>query len=125
MSVEFINAKELSEWLLTGPVDQLAILDVRDDDYHGGHITSAAHCPSSTFNLRLAEFAEMYGDKELVVVHCMLSQVRGPECAIKLSNAMKEKRARVVVLTDGFQGWLASFRGDSRLISEYDASYWG
>jgi rhodanese-related sulfurtransferase len=62
--------------------DSVAIIDVRGDDYLGGHIRGAQHVPSSTLDHALPELVRLAKDKETVVFHCALSQQRGPSAAL-------------------------------------------
>lgn len=63
---------------LKRPLDSnVAIVDVRDADYEGGHITGAIHSPSATFlDGGIETLREQVKDKKTVVFHCALSQVR-------------------------------------------------
>src|ERR1700760_3123234 len=59
----------------------LAIVDVRDSDYIGGHIRSCIHVPSANLEWKLPELVRQLWDKKVVVFHCALSQQRGPSAA--------------------------------------------
>ena len=63
---------------LKRPLDNnVAVVDVRDADYEGGHITGAIHSPSATFlDGGIETLREKVKDKKTVVFHCALSQVR-------------------------------------------------
>jgi Rhodanese-like domain len=54
------------------------IVDVRDDDYYGGHISGALNVPSHEFPARVDSLVDELKDDEAVVFHCALSQIRGP-----------------------------------------------
>lgn len=61
------------------------VVDVRDSDFEGGHIRGCLNRPALNFD-QDADVDEFI-DRELkpgiktVVMHCALSQVRGPHCA--------------------------------------------
>ena len=59
----------------------VAVVDVRDEDYVGGHIKGAQNVPSSSLDYRIPELLRTLKEKEMVVFHCALSQQRGPAAA--------------------------------------------
>ncbi|AEO66542.1 3c7ad95b-f98b-4964-b576-3ca261563a6c [Thermothielavioides terrestris] len=61
----------------------IAIIDVRDDDYIGGHIKGSQHVPSRTLDAMMPALVRQLQDKETVVFHCALSQQRGPAAALR------------------------------------------
>lgn len=67
----------------------VAVIDVRDDDHVGGHVKGSINVPSSQLDYRLPELVRKLKDKDKVVFHCALSQVRGPKAAM---NYLKERR---------------------------------
>jgi hypothetical protein len=54
------------------------IVDVRDDDYIGGHIPGTLNVPSQQFSSRVGDLVDELKDNEAVVFTCALSQQRGP-----------------------------------------------
>ena len=90
-TLHHISRERLSSILLSPHADKVAIVDVRDDDYVGGHIHSAINVPSSSLDTRIPEVIQNLGDKEIVVFHCALSQQRGPGAALIY---LKERNAR-------------------------------
>jgi len=50
-------------------------------DHIGGHIKNSQNVPSSTLDHALPSLVRKLADKETVVFHCALSQVRGPKAA--------------------------------------------
>ena len=52
------------------------VVDVRDDDYVGGHIVGGKHRPSVTFPETVQELVEETKDVKTVIFHCFLSQQR-------------------------------------------------
>jgi rhodanese-related sulfurtransferase len=101
----------------------LAVIDVREDDYAGGHIAQARNVPAGVFLADAGAQARAVADKETVVVHCALSQVRGPKCALRLASALEDLRApvpRVLVLEGGFAAFARLYREDQTLFAEFD-----
>lgn len=58
------------------PWKDYAVIDVRDDDWHGGNIKGAYNSPSHGFLLKVDELVARTKDVPLVIFHCALSQVR-------------------------------------------------
>ena len=54
------------------------IVDVRDDDYVGGHIPGTLNIPSRQLPSRVDSLVDELKDNEAVVFTCALSQQRGP-----------------------------------------------
>jgi len=52
------------------------VVDVRDSDRVGGHITNSVHSPSEQFHGAVDELVEANKDAKTVVFHCALSQQR-------------------------------------------------
>lgn len=124
----YLTAAELHA-LLVKPAtrDTTLVVDVRDDDFVDGHIAGAINVPSRIFQQSLDEIEEAAQGKELVVLHCMMSQQRGPACATILAQAMAKKQREaaavaasseadaavaptapfptIMILQSGFQGW--------------------
>ncbi|KAF7858039.1 hypothetical protein EAF04_009395 [Stromatinia cepivora] len=78
----------------------LAIIDVRDDDHIGGHIKHSIHVPSSTLDYKIPELVRKLKDKDTVVFHCALSQQRGPSAALRYIR----ERERVMGVGAGVVG---------------------
>ncbi|KAI5309576.1 hypothetical protein KEM55_002913, partial [Ascosphaera atra] len=74
-----MEREELSELVLaaaTQPNTSFAIVDVRDSDHIGGHITTSIWSPSATLDVKLPELIRQLSDKTKVIFHCALSQQR-------------------------------------------------
>ena len=78
-----MSREKLSSLLLSPDASKITVVDVRDDDYVGGHINSSIHVPSSSLDYRIPEIVRTMADKEIVVFHCALSQQRGPTAALR------------------------------------------
>ena len=120
-----INAAALASLIQSSAASPtLAVVDVRDKDYIGGHIRGCLHAPSSSLDHKAPELARTLADKKIVVFHCMLSQQRGPSAALRYARERerllgKDKgkclaegeeetdgAQRVCVLYKGFEAWL-------------------
>jgi rhodanese-related sulfurtransferase len=110
-----ISAQELAECLRSGtsPNPQPLIIDVRDDDFHGGHIRGAVNITQESFaeDEDVDALVDRYQHQERIIFHCMMSQVRGPFCAQRFVSRMeallenKEKKPQVFILDGGFQNF--------------------
>jgi len=87
-------------------------------------LTRAAPLPTSCRSATAAGATE-------IVVHCALSQVRGPACARRLNErlaaqaaeggegvASSSSRVRIAVLTGGFDGWHAIYGDDAAVTTD-------
>ncbi|KAK4095725.1 Rhodanese-like protein [Parathielavia hyrcaniae] len=88
-TLQRVSAASLSKILL-GAQDAvaagdptIAVIDVRDDDYIGGHIKGSQNVPSRSLDAMLPTLVRQLQDKETVVFHCALSQQRGPSAALR------------------------------------------
>ena len=92
-----IHAPTLREWILSKPQSSTSsttssdtapvpksfkIVDVRDDDYIGGHIPGTLNIPSRQFGSRVDDLVDELKDNEVVVFTCALSQQRGPNVLV-------------------------------------------
>ena len=103
-------------------------------DHIGGHIKNSVNVPSSTLDHALPSLVRKLADKETVVFHCALSQVRGPKAAARYmrererlladNSTAKEKTQKVVVLERGFEGWQEIYGKDENLTENYDEKLW-
>ncbi|PVF94643.1 Rhodanese-like protein [Serendipita vermifera] len=129
----YLAAKELATLLRT-PGVKLAVVDVRDDDYEGGHIRGCIHSPSATFlDGGVDRLREQLKETPMVVFHCALSQVRGPKAARIYAETVDEIRRKggeapvsqdIYVLRGGFGEFQALYKNEKDLIEEYDAAFW-
>ncbi|RDH34363.1 Rhodanese-like domain-containing protein [Aspergillus welwitschiae] len=127
-----ISRDALSALLLsTSTPSKLAIIDVRDSDHVGGHITTSTWVPSSSLDYRLPELIRTLADKEKVVFHCALSQQRGPSAALRYARERERvlgeeesKKQEVFVLEGGFVQWQENYGPDERLTEAYVEDIW-
>lgn len=100
----------------------LTVIDVRDNDFIGGHIQQCLNVPVHTHDFRMPELVRTLRDQDTVVFHCALSQQRGPGSALRYlreRERMSEKGEvgirkdgadlagvqKVYVLDGGFVKW--------------------
>jgi Cdc25 family phosphatase len=87
---------------------------LRDEERnYDGHIAGSLHYASGSFDDKISHLVQNVKDKDTLVFHCALSQVRGPTCARRLVNYLDEKKEdtgikNIMILERGFNGWEAS-----------------
>ncbi|KAJ4300095.1 Cdc25 phosphatase Ibp1 [Collariella sp. IMI 366227] len=149
-TLQRLSASSLSKILLAAQEaaaagdPAIAIIDVRDDDYIGGHIKGAQNVPSRTLDAMLPTLVRQLRDKETVVFHCALSQQRGPAAALRYLRERERviaavegsaegsgeegkqapKEQKVFVLDQGFVGWQEVYGTDERLTEGYRKELW-
>ncbi|KAM0321795.1 hypothetical protein ACHAQA_009892 [Verticillium albo-atrum] len=137
-NLQRISAKNLSELILaeqTAATDPtVAVVDVRDEDYLGGHIKGGINMPSATLDVMMPTLVRRMQDKKTVVFHCALSQQRGPSAALKYlrerdqmlrkQNPSVLENQTVYVLDLGFTGWQEVYGEDERLTEGYSKELW-
>jgi Cdc25 family phosphatase len=93
-------------------------------DFVGGHIKGA-------INLEAEHFADdaavdqlidnALADKSRVVVHCMLSQQRGPRCAARLAQRLQDRglqQPSVLVMSGGFSRFDRMYGDNADLVDK-------
>eukprot|EP00188_Purpureofilum_apyrenoidigerum_P000176 Plantae.Rhodophyta-Purpureofilum_apyrenoidigerum.ctg10676.p1 GENE.Plantae.Rhodophyta-Purpureofilum_apyrenoidigerum.ctg10676~~Plantae.Rhodophyta-Purpureofilum_apyrenoidigerum.ctg10676.p1 ORF type:complete len:134 (-),score=19.76 Plantae.Rhodophyta-Purpureofilum_apyrenoidigerum.ctg10676:313-714(-) len=127
MSVSRVTASELALLLRTEP-RQVTIIDVRDSDFEGGNLAGAHNIPRDRFKYTVDEQVKRFKDKQHVVFHCMLSQVRGPYCAQLFQKKLDEHgispQPKVSILEGGFSTFAGQFYKDKELFENMNVS-WG
>ncbi|CCL98849.1 uncharacterized protein FIBRA_00855 [Fibroporia radiculosa] len=133
--VKYISPDELAAIMRSDkvPMKDYCIVDVRDDDWHGGNIKGSHNSPSNGFLVKVNELVAKTKDVPTVVFHCALSQVRGPQAArIYAETRDAQERGQnpgpgyeVLVLQGGFQDFQAKFRNDSQLVENWKHEVWG
>lgn len=129
--VSYMTAKSLQEKLSSTASDNVAVVDVRDEDRLGGHIKVSHHIPSMTFMRNPSAYVERFKSKEAVVFHCMYSQQRGPRAArafataIPLIMAATETFPSIYILDGGFQKFINTVGPDSSLLDKVDKELYG
>ncbi|KFH45296.1 phosphatase-like protein [Hapsidospora chrysogenum ATCC 11550] len=136
-TLQRISAKSLSEKILEereAKDPTFAVIDVRDDDYIGGHIKGSTNIPSQQLDAMMPTLVRRLKDKKTVVFHCALSQQRGPSAALRYLRERDEalrtlgetpaEDQTVYVLDRGFSGWQEVYGEDERLTEGYRKELW-
>ena len=79
----YVDSSDLSK-LLQATGSNVTVIDVRNDDFEGGHIPGAINIPYGdewNDDKFLEGVVSKVHTSDKVVFHCMKSQVRGPFCA--------------------------------------------
>lgn len=113
-----------------------AIIDVRDDDYHGQKIKGSLHFPYATFRpeqlIQRLALAPNATQPTNIVFHCHYSAVRGPSAAKRLATFLAsnesscsslQRNLKVHVLKGGFKTWSELYSGHSDLIESIDNNH--
>ncbi|CAO3676310.1 hypothetical protein G6F70_003925 [Rhizopus microsporus] len=104
------------------------IIDVRGDDYIGGHIPGSVNVPAGRIHDEVNQLVEKYSQIPIIYFHCALSQVRGPKSARIYSETLQnlgvKTDQKVKILRYGFEGWHLRYKLEKDLIEDYDASVW-
>ncbi|TLD36067.1 Cdc25 family phosphatase-like protein Ibp1 [Venturia nashicola] len=86
-SLEKLQRETLASHIFTKPLSaqdsSIAVVDVRDSDHVGGHIAGSIHAPTPSLDWKMPELVRTLKDKDVVVFHCALSQIRGPAAALR------------------------------------------
>lgn len=133
--LKYVNPSTLRACLCRGPAAKLAIVDLRDSDYIGGHIKGSWHYPAGNFNYTLGDLQQRLVDNDIadVVFHCALSQVRGPQSALKYIRSVddvdermkaKLKEVKVWVLRGGFSLWAQEYGEDDEATEGFVRDLW-
>ncbi|KAF6827654.1 trypsin-like serine typically contains c-terminal pdz domain protein [Colletotrichum plurivorum] len=140
-TLQRITAERLSTLLLAEQAaadPSVAVVDVRDDDYIGGHIKGCIHAPSRTLDAMMPTLMRRLEGKKTVVFHCALSQQRGPSAALRYLRERDQILASkgssgdqaapqpqtVYVLDRGFVSWQETYGTDERLTEGYSRELW-
>lgn len=114
------------------PWQDYCVVDVRDDDWHGGNIKGAYNSPSHDFLSKVDDLVERTKTVPTVIFHCALSQVRGPKAARIyaetrdiLQSKGQDTTHEVYVLSGGFQDFQAKFKNDPELVENWSKEVWG
>ncbi|VDC00731.1 unnamed protein product [Peniophora sp. CBMAI 1063] len=133
MAPRYITNDELAKIIKSDkePHKDYLVIDVRDDDHVGGHISGSHHLPSQKFLDSVHDLVNRTKDIPIVIFHCALSQARGPKAARiysetrdNLQIAGKDQPHDVCILRGGFTEFQAKFRNDPKLVENFDASVW-
>lgn len=122
-TIRFMEPQEAKSLLLDPSMSKrIKVLDVRDEDFAGGNIKNCVNIPLYDFYQQgVDHFIEEHcgEDIHIVIVHCYLSQQRGPMAARRLSERLlqldREGRPEVYVLKRGWRRFVQLYGTDSDL----------
>ncbi|KAL6045674.1 Cdc25 phosphatase Ibp1 [Balamuthia mandrillaris] len=127
-----MTAEALAD-LLHNKKGSVAVIDVRDSDFIGGHIPGAINIPFDDLEEKMEALTE-HANKEYVVFYCMYGQLRSPAAALAFIKAAKPPSkedaevplaSNTYVLVEGFRQWLKTFKGkENEMVENYDAECW-
>ena len=137
-AIPSLTCVQLAEMIDDGS-SEFVVIDVRDEDYKGGHVIGAINAPSEELEdddvlEELIEKVCSGGTCTKVVFHCMKSQERGPTCARRFANRLAiyyddEDTDRtlptVYFLEGGFEAFAAAYKQDATLCEDMDMKMWG
>ncbi|KAJ1823110.1 Cdc25 phosphatase Ibp1 [Coemansia sp. RSA 2599] len=133
----YISADDLAKLVRDSskiPGTDYVVIDVRDEDYRGGHIRGSVNVPAHELSKKAPALVRKYEKVPLMIFHCALSQVRGPKSARIYGDAVQDALVaasrdsplfdqEINVLRGGFNSWLYRFKDtEPELIEAYDAS---
>jgi len=132
MSVKYISRDDLSKIIKSDkrPGTDYLVVDVRDDDFIGGHIPNCRNEPSTTFSEKLDDLVRDAKDVPQVIFHCALSQSRGPTAARQYKKRRNQLREDddtpqdVLILRGGFTDFQAKFKDDPELVENWSKDIW-
>ncbi|KAI9465528.1 Rhodanese-like domain-containing protein [Lactarius psammicola] len=128
----YISADELSAIIKSNkiPRKDYLVVDVRDSDFIGGHITNCHRSPSTTFLDKLDDLVKDTKDIPQVIFHCALSQQRGPKAARQYYDRCNQLRDdndiphEVLILRGGFTEFQEKFKDDPQLVENWNKDIW-
>lgn len=92
-TISYIQPSEL-ERLISDEAERskIVIIDVRDDDFIGGHIKGAVNAPTHNFDndQYIDKLIKNVSSAKTIVFHCYKSQQRGPFCAKQFTRRLNE-----------------------------------
>jgi Cdc25 family phosphatase len=93
-------------------------VDLRDQDFYGGHIPGCVHITAQQFRDNIDGAMAKLQHAGLVIFHCLISMHRAPMCAKLYKERLMQlgRQQEVAVLEGGFTAWRDVFSGNPRLI---------
>ncbi|KAJ1920731.1 Cdc25 phosphatase Ibp1 [Mycoemilia scoparia] len=140
MLIRTINVKDLTKLIKDKALIQgknYQVVDVRDQDYEGGHIVGSVNLPAHTIPGTADDLVKKFHGIQKLIFHCLLCQVRGPKAARIYGDAVDRQLAKeenpessplakqeVYFLEGGFMSWLHEHKESPGLIVDYDPEFW-
>ncbi|KAJ4457176.1 putative Dual specificity phosphatase ibp1 [Paratrimastix pyriformis] len=127
--VVYLSPAELAAMLRDHPSD-VTIVDVRGNDYEGGHIPNSLNIPADQLAGErleaLAAYVRARPHLRHIVFHCLYSKQRGPKAAAMWcrSQASGLPHVQAHVLRGGFEAWAMLYRKQPGMIADYLPEKW-
>lgn len=104
--------------------ENILLIDLREDDYIGGHIKNSVNIPANTFSNNIDRVLRLLDKYNYVIFYCQESLKRSPRCSnILLSEISDNKDKQIYILEGGFYNWVKRF-WNTNLVEEYNDEYW-
>lgn len=129
MQVEFLQPENVKA-ILQDPIQcsKTLIVDVRDDDFAGGHIRGCINIPCwelvgrgsrNTMDCFIQTYCQS-GAKDTLIFHCYLSQQRGPLAARRVAERLHQLEGehcikQICVLSHGWRRFSRMYGDDETL----------
>ncbi|KAG6824624.1 hypothetical protein H0H92_006313 [Tricholoma furcatifolium] len=111
-----ISIEELETFMRGSPAPgKFAVIDVRRNDYEGGHVRGSENWHAQTFYDNLPTFFEKHKETEQVIFYCSSSSGRGPRYQDYL-NKNEVTSSTAYVLRGGIKAWLGKYSDQSELV---------
>ncbi len=125
-TLDYISPEELHDRITDPEAKRRTfILDVRDQDAHCGQIVGSTNIPMTHLMESCLPFVADGIAKtcDVAVVHCMMSQVRGPRAANRLYQYLQQKHpqcsVQVRILTGGFARFGMMYHEDKTVVKHF------
>eukprot|EP00605_Chrysophyceae_sp_TOSAG23-4_P000913 GSChrysophyteH1.ASY1.ANO1.1007.1 assembled CDS len=128
MDIPYLEPEDLAEMIRdvkVGEKKKFVVVDVRDDDFVGGNISSAVNLPSESFHQTGLPVLEQHMQDGVTtfVFHCMMSQQRGPAAARAFHNRCKQAgKSHVInisILRGGYRKWEYRYGNMNDLVENH------
>jgi len=116
-SLKYITREKLAD-LVRAKSPSLAVIDVRDNDYIGGHIAGGQNVPVNSHDYRIPELVRTLQDKDTIVFHCALSQQRGPTSALRYLRERERMLGGTVGKEDAGASQTTAVKGQAVYVLE-------
>ncbi|OWB80204.1 hydrolase activity protein [[Candida] boidinii] len=147
-NLKYLEPTTLRQWFQQGGIsnsgNKFIIIDVRDNDYIGGHIKNSINITSSEISINSNKILKLAKDNNAkdIIFHCALSQQRGPSSALKFSKFLNDyfnsnsnnniksddfqflNDLNIWILKGGFVKWQELYGDDNSVTSDYDKKIW-
>ena len=98
--LSYITCEEVVELITTNANQKkFVIIDVRGSDVGDLIIHTAINIPSPNIRNTAPSLIALYKDYDYIIVHCMMSQSRGPTCASLLHECLMNEKYKEVRMT--------------------------